>query len=69
MDQRSSVPLIQQLHTTADGWREAELKARRKMLAKGDNLRRSTGTLSRGAGQENDARHHGWTTRRRKATK
>ena len=48
MDQRSSVPLIQQLHTTADGWREAELLKAKKMLAKGDNLDEVLETLSRG---------------------
>ena len=48
MDQRSSVPLIQQLHITADGWREAELLKARKMLAKGDNLDEVLETLSRG---------------------
>jgi glutamyl-tRNA reductase len=38
MDQRSSVPLIQQLHNTANGWREAELLKAKKLLAKGEDL-------------------------------
>ena len=48
MDQRSSVPLIQQLHSTADGWREAELLKAKKMLAKGESLDEVLETLSRG---------------------
>ena len=48
MDQRTCVPLIQQLHTTADGWREAELSKARRMLAKGENVDEVLEALSRG---------------------
>ncbi|MBU6224271.1 MAG: glutamyl-tRNA reductase [Burkholderiales bacterium] len=48
MDQRSSVPLIQRLNSTADEWRQAELLKARKMLARGENLDAVLETLSRG---------------------
>ena len=38
VDQRSSVPLIQQLNAQADEWRAAELARARRLLAKGDNV-------------------------------
>ena len=40
--------MIQQLHSTADGWREAELIKAKKALAKGENLDEVLETLSRG---------------------
>ena len=36
IDQRSSVPLIQQLNAQADAWRAIELARARKLLAKGE---------------------------------
>ena len=48
MDQRSSVPLIKQLHSTADEWRQTELLKARKMVARGDDLDLVLETLSRG---------------------
>src|SRR5450830_1911253 len=38
VDQRSSVPLIQQLNAQADEWRTAELARARKLLIKGDDV-------------------------------
>jgi glutamyl-tRNA reductase len=38
VDQRSSVPLIQQLNAQVDDWRALELARARKLLAKGDNV-------------------------------
>lgn len=38
VDQRSSVPLIQQLNAQADEWRAAELARARRLLAKGDDV-------------------------------
>ncbi|MFO0490394.1 MAG: glutamyl-tRNA reductase, partial [Curvibacter sp.] len=37
-DQRSHVPMIQQLNLKAEGWRQAELARARKQLAKGQDL-------------------------------
>ena len=37
LDQRSDVPLIQQLNQQAESWRSAELARAQKMLAKGDS--------------------------------
>ena len=36
LDQRSDVPLIQQLNQQAESWRSAELARAQKMLAKGE---------------------------------
>jgi glutamyl-tRNA reductase len=37
MDQRKSIPLIQQLHNQTDEWRQAELVKARKRLARGED--------------------------------
>nr|WP_315229495.1 glutamyl-tRNA reductase [uncultured Limnohabitans sp.] len=52
LDQRSNVPLIQQLNTQADEWRQAELARARKQLAKGDDVEAVLETLSRGLTQK-----------------
>jgi glutamyl-tRNA reductase len=50
--QRDSVPLIQQLHSQADSWREAELTRARKMLAKGDDPEAVLEALAKGLTQK-----------------
>ncbi|MBI2769922.1 MAG: glutamyl-tRNA reductase [Burkholderiales bacterium] len=52
MDQRGSVPLIQQLNAQADEWRTLELARARKMLAKGENVDSVLEALSRGLTQK-----------------
>jgi glutamyl-tRNA reductase len=52
LDQRSHVPLIQQLNLQADEWRQAELARARKQLAKGDDVEAVLETLSRGLTQK-----------------
>jgi glutamyl-tRNA reductase len=52
MDQRSNVPLIQQLNAQAEDWRNAELARARKALAKGDDLEAVLDSLSRGLTQK-----------------
>ena len=52
VDQRSSVPLIQQLNTQADEWRAAELTRARKLLAKGENVDAVLEALSKGLTQK-----------------
>jgi glutamyl-tRNA reductase len=52
MDQRSNVPLIQQLNAQAEEWRHAELVRARKAIAKGDDLEAVLDTLSRGLTQK-----------------
>jgi glutamyl-tRNA reductase len=52
VDQRSAVPLIQQLNAQADAWRAAELARARKALAKGDNVDAVLEALSRGLTQK-----------------
>ena len=52
MDQRGSVPLIQQLNTQADQWRALELARARKMLAKGENVDAVLEALSKGLTQK-----------------
>ena len=52
LDQRSSVPLIQALHSQADGWRAAEIARARKMLAKGADVDAVLEALSRGLTQK-----------------
>ena len=52
MDQRSNVPLIQQLNAQADDWRSAELARARKAIAKGDDVDAVLETLSRGLTQK-----------------
>ena len=52
MDQRSNVPLIQQLNAQADDWRSAELARARKAIAKGDDVDAVLDALSRGLTQK-----------------
>jgi glutamyl-tRNA reductase len=50
--QRDSVPLIQELHSQAEQWREAELVRARKMLAKGDKPELVLEALAKGLTQK-----------------
>lgn len=52
VDQRSSVPLIQQLNAQADEWRAAELTRARKLLAKGDDVDAVLEALAKGLTQK-----------------
>ncbi len=52
IDQRSAVPLIQQLNAQADAWRSAELARARKLLAKGEDVDVVLEALSRGLTQK-----------------
>jgi glutamyl-tRNA reductase len=52
MDQRGTVPLIQQLNAQADEWRTAELARARKLLAKGENVDEVLEALSKGLTQK-----------------
>jgi glutamyl-tRNA reductase len=52
LDQRSNVPLIQQLNTQADEWRAAELARARKLLAKGEDVDKVLEALSKGLAQK-----------------
>ena len=52
MDQRGSVPLIQQLNAQADEWRALELARARKLLAKGADVEAVMDALSRGLTQK-----------------
>jgi len=52
VDQRNSVPLIQQLNAQADAWRDAELAKARKALARGDNPEAVLELLARGLTQK-----------------
>jgi len=52
MDQRSNVPLIQQLNAQADEWRSAELARARKAIAKGDDVDAVLEALTRGLTQK-----------------
>jgi len=52
MDQRSSVPLIQQLNAQADEWRTTEIARARKLLAKGENVDTVLEALSKGLTQK-----------------
>jgi glutamyl-tRNA reductase len=52
VDQRSAVPLIQQLNTQADAWRSAELARARKLLAKGEPVDAVLEALSKGLTQK-----------------
>ena len=52
MDQRGTVPLIQQLNAQADTWRALELARARKLLAKGEDIDSVLETLSRGLTQK-----------------
>ncbi|MFM8610633.1 MAG: glutamyl-tRNA reductase [Burkholderiaceae bacterium] len=52
LDQRSSVPLIQQLNAQADEWRQAEIARARKLLAKGEDVDAVLDALTRGLTQK-----------------
>jgi glutamyl-tRNA reductase len=52
IDQRSSVPLIQQLNAQADAWRNTELARARKLIAKGEPVDAVLEALSRGLTQK-----------------
>jgi glutamyl-tRNA reductase len=52
IDQRGSVPLIQQLNAQADEWRALELNRARKLLAKGENVEAVLEALSKGLTQK-----------------
>src|SRR6478735_1034217 len=52
IDQRGSVPLIQQLNAQADDWRALELGRARRMLAKGENIDAVLEALSKGLTQK-----------------
>jgi glutamyl-tRNA reductase len=52
IDQRGSVPLIQQLNSQADEWRTTELARARKLLAKGEDVDAVLEALSRGLTQK-----------------
>ncbi|NDP37575.1 MAG: glutamyl-tRNA reductase [Rhodoferax sp.] len=52
VDQRGSVPLIQQLNAQADEWRTAELARARKLLAKGEDVDAVLEALSKGLTQK-----------------
>jgi glutamyl-tRNA reductase len=52
MDQRSNVPLIQQLNAQSEDWRSAELARARKAIAKGDDVDAVLKNLSRGLTQK-----------------
>lgn len=52
VDQRGSVPLIQQLNAQADTWRAAEISRARKLLAKGEDVDVVLEALSKGLTQK-----------------
>ena len=52
VDQRSSVPLIQQLNAQADEWRAAEIARARKLLARGEDVEAVLEALSKGLTQK-----------------
>jgi glutamyl-tRNA reductase len=52
LDQRGTVPLIQQLNAQTDEWRAAELARARKLLAKGESVDAVLEALSRGLTQK-----------------
>lgn len=52
VDQRDSVPLIQQLNAQANEWRAAEIQRARKLLAKGENVDAVLEALSKGLTQK-----------------
>lgn len=52
MDQRGAVPLIRQLNSQADEWRNAELARARKLLARGEDVDAVLEALSRGLTQK-----------------
>jgi glutamyl-tRNA reductase len=52
LDQRSNVPLIQELNAQADAWRESELARAHKLLAKGESPEAVLEALSKGLTQK-----------------
>lgn len=52
VDQRGTVPLIQQLNAQADEWRLAEINRARKLLAKGEDVEAVLEALSKGLTQK-----------------
>jgi len=52
LDQRTTVPLIQALHSQADAWRTAEIARARKLLSKGEDIEAVLDTLSKGLTQK-----------------
>ena len=52
VEQRGTVPLIQQLNAQADEWRMAEIQRARKLLAKGEDVDAVLEALSRGLTQK-----------------
>jgi len=52
LDQRTAVPLIQQLNAQTDEWRAAELARARKLLARGEDIDTVLEALSRGLTQK-----------------
>ncbi len=52
VDQRGTVPLIQQLNAQADEWRALEINRARKLLAKGENVDAVLEALSKGLTQK-----------------
>jgi glutamyl-tRNA reductase len=52
VEQRNTVPLIQQLHAQADEWRSFEIARARKLLAKGDSIDAVLEALSKGLTQK-----------------
>jgi len=52
VDQRGTVPLIQQLNAQADEWRSAEIARARKLLAKGEDVDAVLEALSKGITQK-----------------
>jgi glutamyl-tRNA reductase len=52
LDQRLTVPLIQQLNAQTDEWRAAELARARKLLARGESIDTVLDALSRGLTQK-----------------
>ena len=52
LDQRGTVPLIQQLNAQTDEWRAAEIARARKQLARGDDIEAVLEAMSRGLTQK-----------------
>jgi len=52
LDQRSTVPLIQALHSQAEAWRAAELARAQKLLAKGESVEKVLEAMAKGLTQK-----------------
>jgi len=52
LDQRGTVPLIQQLNAQADAWRAAEILRAKKLLARGEPIEAVLEAMSRGLTQK-----------------